>query len=102
VPQDDGGQHGEHHRDGGQRRPEPVPGQLRDPLIQHFIDNLGHPVIEHVAEPVQELISGRGGRDWHTFYHKSAKRGLQANFCRKTSAAMLGWPHGDDAAPDHW
>jgi hypothetical protein len=59
VPQHDAGRHGEQERDRGQRRPEAGPAQLRDPLFQHFVDDLGHPVIEYVAEPVEELVGRR-------------------------------------------
>jgi hypothetical protein len=101
VPEHEGGQDGEQHRGRGQGRPQPRPAQLGDPVFQHFIDDLGHAVIEHVAEPVEKFVGRRGGEGRHSNHHKSAKRGLQGFFCRKISAIMLGSPHGDDAAQDH-
>jgi hypothetical protein len=102
VPEHDAGRHGEQERDRGQRRPAAGPAQLRHPLLQHFVDDLGHPVIEDVAEPVEELVGWRRGVGRHRFYHKSAKEGLQVFFCRKISVTMLAWPDGDDAAPGDW
>jgi hypothetical protein len=98
VPEHDAGQDGEQERGRRQRRPEAGPAQLRDPLFQHFVDDLSHPVIEHVAEPVEELVGRQGGVGRHRLYHKTAKERLQANFCRKISVKVLRSRHGDDAA----
>jgi hypothetical protein len=102
VPQHDGGRHREQQRDQEQHGPQPRPAQLRGALVEQFIDDLGDPVIKHVAELGHELVGGLGSGEKHVTNGKSAKEALQVFFCRKTSVTVLGSIHGDDAAPGDW
>jgi hypothetical protein len=98
VPQHDAGRRGEQQRGQEQHGPQPRPAHLRGPLVEQLIEDLGDPVIEHVAELGHELIGRLGSGEKHVTHGKSAMEGLQVFFCRKTSV-MLGCDHGDDAAP---
>jgi hypothetical protein len=89
MPQHDAGRHGHQQRGQQQRGPQPGPAQLRGPLVEQLVDDLGDPVIEHVAELGRELV-GRAGSGEHVTHRKSAKEGLQVFFCRKTSVVVLG------------
>jgi hypothetical protein len=99
VPQHDAGRHGEQQRGQEQHGPQPRPAQLRGPLVEQLIDDLGDPVIEHVAELSHELVGRLGSGEKHVIHGKSAKEGLQVFFCRRISVMVLGCHHGDDAAP---
>jgi DNA-binding transcriptional ArsR family regulator len=89
MPQHDAGRHGQQQGGQQQRGPQAGPAQLRRPLVQQFVDDLGDPVIEHVTELGQELV-GRRGSGEHVTHRRSAKEGLQVFFCRKTSVMVLG------------